>query len=70
MTITSARLLELERIEHRAGRLETFLSENLGTNADWPIRLTCDNEATAAVLKHHLNELQAALRAARHTTST
>lgn len=66
--MTSTRLRNLEDVAHAASNLEEFLGSNLGTNADWPIKLVCDNEVTALQLRRKLDMLQHALQAVRQTS--
>ena len=47
-----------------ASRLNVWLRENVGDNADWPVRLQCSDVATADALACLLSELSAEVKAA------
>jgi len=47
-----------------ASRLDVWLRENVGDNADWPVKLQCSDVATADALACLLSELGAEVRSA------
>lgn len=51
------------RLLRAASRLDVWLRENVGDNADWPVRLQCSDVATADALACMLSELGAEVRA-------
>ena len=51
----------METIAMRADALETWLWTNAGTNADWPVRITTDNEDDSGRLVELLTDLRKAL---------
>jgi len=51
----------LEKIAASADRLESWMAQNAGDNADWPLDLKCDNEETANEFSGLLTGLKEAL---------
>jgi hypothetical protein len=49
------------RVMLKAGALMSFLRANAGETADWPVRLTADNPATAQQFARLLIELETSL---------
>jgi hypothetical protein len=58
------RKVEAMSLLRAASRLDNWLRENVGDNADWPIRLQCSDVATADALACLLSELGAEVKAA------